>query len=162
MRSRFVPLTLANALMSSGVTNSRYWFENVMRTRSAHGYRLAEKHTDGSTVGLTRISNCHCSSSLSSVLTHSSGFAIHPSRSFGLRGMNRVTRNVTAVSTKSWERAEDMLVRTNNELARHSLKVCSVFVFRVGAHWARLSLNKTIPATRMRTGNTAVSESKRY
>lgn len=46
-RSGFLPLTLANAFTSSGETNSRYWFAKVMRTRSAHGYRLTEKHTGG-------------------------------------------------------------------------------------------------------------------
>jgi hypothetical protein len=99
-QSSFLPLTLVNALTSRGITNSRYWFAKVMRTRSAHGYRNL-KRVNVQQFGLTRISNCHCSSSLSSVLTHSSGLAIQPSRSFGLSGMKRVTKNVTAVSTKS-------------------------------------------------------------
>src|SRR5712671_2546708 len=86
-----------------------------MRTRSAHGYRLAERYTRWmAAFKLTRISNCHNSSPLSSVLTHSSGVAIQPSRSFGLSGMKRETRNVTAVSTKSRERAENPLVRTEH------------------------------------------------
>ena len=89
-----------------GETKSLYCADKVNSTRSAHGYRtqmithelhkIRDRHT--------RTSYSHCSSPLSSWFIHSSTSISHFSRSFGVSGMNLVTSNRTAPSTKSLDK----------------------------------------------------------
>jgi hypothetical protein len=163
MQNGILPLTLVNAFTSSGETNSRYWFAKVMRTRSAHGYRLAERNTDGRRLQ----AHPYLKLPLLVVLI------------LGVDPLLRVHHPTFEILRTEWHEASDEKCNSildeilgkgwrcisENKIVDglgHSLKLCSVFAFRAGDHWARLSLNITIPATRIRTGNTAVSESRRY
>ena len=100
---RAAPTTCSKVVRSSGTTYWWYWLASVINTRSPHGckeFGLVVRRGDMVDYH-TRSSYSQSSLSFSSRLTHSSGSAIHFSRADGSRGINLVTRSLTASSTKA-------------------------------------------------------------
>lgn len=88
------------------MTTDAYWLHSCIRTLSLQGWWDTCKNGNYPPCRRrTRISYSQRSVSLSSLFTHSSGSAIHCSKSDGLRGMNRVMSNCTAFLTNSSESA---------------------------------------------------------